>query len=55
MRWFTAIRQPAHDLGTIAVSMTIERVEGIATGSSRKVILPGELMIRESARKPEGK
>ena len=49
----TAIRQPAHDLGTIAVSMTIERIEGIASGSSRKVILPGELMIRESTRKPE--
>ncbi len=44
----TTIRQPTYELGNIAVSMLIERIQGQATGVARKVILPGELICRES-------
>lgn len=44
----TTIRQPTYELGAIAVNMTIERIKGTASGVPRKVMLPGELAIRES-------
>jgi LacI family transcriptional regulator len=51
----TTIHQPTYELGATAVSMVVERIQGKAAGLSRKVILPGELVIRESTRKHEKK
>lgn len=47
----TTIHQPTNELGTIAVNMLIERIQGQTSGIARKIILPGELVIRESTRK----
>ncbi len=49
----TTIRQPTYELGATAVSMVVERIQGKAPGLSRKVILPGELVIRESTGRGE--
>jgi LacI family transcriptional regulator len=44
----TTIRQPIHEMGEIAVSLLMERIQGRFTGLPRKVVLPGELVVRES-------
>jgi len=44
----TTIRQPTYEIGSIAVNLIIERINGTATSLPRKVILPGELIVRES-------
>ncbi len=46
----TTIRQPTLDLGAMAAKLLIERIQGNYTGVHRKVILPGELIIRNSTR-----
>ena len=47
----TTVRQPIFDLGAIATKMVIERIQGTVTGVPRKVILPGELIVRQSTSK----
>jgi LacI family transcriptional regulator len=45
----TTIRQPTYVMGTIAVDLVMERIQGkIAGGMARKIVLPGELVVRES-------
>jgi LacI family transcriptional regulator len=48
----TAIHQPIYDLGSIAVQMVIERIQGKAPQLPRKVVICGELVIRGSTVKP---
>lgn len=47
----TTIRQPTYDVGAIAVRLVIERIQGIAPEIRQKIVLPGELVIRESTMK----
>jgi LacI family transcriptional regulator len=44
----TTICQPTYEMGKIAVTLAMERIQGKITGMARKIILPGELVIRES-------
>jgi LacI family transcriptional regulator len=50
----TTVRQPTFELGAVATRMILERIEGRTTGVPRKVILPGELVVRHSTRQPLG-
>jgi LacI family transcriptional regulator len=43
----TTVRQPAEDLGATAVSTLVEVTRG-ADGASREIVLPTELVVRES-------
>ena len=45
----TSVRQPTAELGAHAVRLIIERLAGAEGTLPRKIILPGELMIRETA------
>jgi LacI family transcriptional regulator len=47
----TTIRQPTYDMGKISVRMVVERIEGVAAEIRKKIVLPGELMIRASTTK----
>jgi len=44
----TAVRQPVIELGRKAVSLLLERIDGINSGPAKHVILKTELIIRES-------
>lgn len=44
----TTIRQPTYEIGEIAVTLLMERIQGKIQGRARKIILPGELVVRES-------
>jgi LacI family transcriptional regulator len=44
----TTIRQPTFDLGAMAAKLLIQRIQDNDAGVHRKVILPGELIIRNS-------
>lgn len=44
----TSVRQPTAELGAHAVRLIIERLTGTEGAMPRKIILPGELMIRET-------
>jgi len=50
----TTIRQPTYEMGAIAVSLITERIQGKVTGFPRKVVLPGELIVRDSTAKKTG-
>jgi len=44
----TAVRQPAHDLGAEAARLLFERLKGGGDARPRSVVLPTELVLRES-------
>jgi len=44
----TMVRQPAIALGMNAATLLIDRIEGRETGAPRTIVLPVELMIRDS-------
>lgn len=46
--FLTVAAQPAYDMGYMGMQMLIERIEGTAPPSTRKVVLPSELIIRKS-------
>ena len=48
----TTVRQPTFDLGATAARMVIERIKGIHNGIHRKVVLPGQLIVRNSTGPP---
>ena len=47
----TTIAQPVHAIGEQAAHLLIERIDGRAKGKGRKVVLHGELKVRESCRR----
>jgi LacI family transcriptional regulator len=44
----TAVRQPAAELGNVSAGLLLQRINGDATTSSVRVVLPVTLTIRES-------
>lgn len=47
----TTIRQPIHQMGSIAAQTLIDQLENNVTGTTRRIILPTELVIRETTSK----
>jgi len=47
--FLTVVAQPAYNFGFMGAKMLIERIEKIAPPEFRKVVLPSELIIRDSA------
>jgi LacI family transcriptional regulator len=54
--FLTVIPQPAESFGTIAAHLLLERILGHATAHGRRVVLPSEMIVREScgARRARG-
>ena len=48
----TTIRQPVNRMVEAAVGALLERIEGAA--EARRILIPGPLRIRGSAKKPRG-
>ncbi|WP_282940958.1 LacI family DNA-binding transcriptional regulator [Paenibacillus sp. RC67] len=46
--FLTVAAQPAYDMGYMGMQMLIERIEGTAPSSNRKVVLPSQLIVRKS-------
>lgn len=44
----TVAKQPAYDMGFIGMQLLIERIQGGAPASPRKIVLPAELVVRSS-------
>lgn len=44
----TVAAQPAYDMGYIGMQLLIERIEGLAPASPRRIVLPSELIVRKS-------
>jgi ABC-type glycerol-3-phosphate transport system permease component len=49
----TTVRQPAGAMVEVTVDTLLSRIED-GDGAPRRIVLPGELIVRESARLPEG-
>ncbi len=47
--FLTAIAQPAETFGTLAMQLLIDRISGRLEEAGRRVVLPGELVVRASA------
>jgi DNA-binding LacI/PurR family transcriptional regulator len=47
----TSVNQPGYDLGATAARLVLERISG-KTGRARRIVLPAELKIRDSAVAP---
>ncbi|WP_438448459.1 LacI family DNA-binding transcriptional regulator [Gorillibacterium sp. sgz5001074] len=50
--FLTIAKQPAYDMGYLGTQLLIERIQGTAPPSSRRIVLPAELIIRQSTAKP---
>ena len=48
--FLTVISQPAYRFGYIGMDMLIKRIEGIDESSPQKIVLPSELLIRQSTK-----
>ncbi|MGG1514165.1 LacI family DNA-binding transcriptional regulator [Paenibacillus oryzisoli] len=46
--FLTVAKQPAYDMGYLGMQLLIERIQGTAPASHRKIILPAEIVIRRS-------
>lgn len=53
--FLTVAAQPAYNFGSIGTQLLIERIEGTAPPEYRKVVLPPELIIRQSSLSSIGK
>jgi LacI family transcriptional regulator len=49
--FLTVAAQPAYDMGFIGMQLLIERIEGSAPATNRKIVLPSELIVRKSTSK----
>ncbi|WP_028547461.1 LacI family DNA-binding transcriptional regulator [Paenibacillus sp. UNC451MF] len=49
--FLTVAAQPAYDMGYIGMQMLIERIEGTAPATNRKVVLPSQLIVRKSTQR----
>jgi LacI family transcriptional regulator len=46
--FLTVMAQPATSYGTLATELLLQRIQGTAPGEPQSIILPGELIVRES-------
>lgn len=46
--FLTLAKQPAYDMGFLGMQLLIERIQGEAPSSPRKIVLPAEMIIRQS-------
>jgi LacI family transcriptional regulator len=46
--FLTVAKQPAYDMGFLGMQLLIERIQDEAPASSRKILLPAEIIIRQS-------
>lgn len=49
--FLTVARQPAYQFGSLGMELLISRIQGVAGSERRNIILPSELVIRQSAAK----
>ncbi|WP_100407711.1 LacI family DNA-binding transcriptional regulator [Bacillus solitudinis] len=47
--FFTVAAQPAYDFGYLGVQMLVDKIEGNSSQNNRKIVLPPEIVIRESS------
>ncbi len=52
--FLTVIRQPAYDLGQRATSLLLDRLSGAELGDPQEILLPTQLIIRQSSAAPGG-
>jgi len=48
--FLTVAQQPAYEFGSLGMQLLIERIGGAAGAAPRKIVLPSELVVRQSAR-----
>jgi LacI family transcriptional regulator len=46
----TTVAQPVHEIGQQSAKLLLDRMDGTHTGGPRRVVLNGQLMVRESCR-----
>ncbi len=51
--FLTVAKQPAYDMGFLGMQLLIERIQSGAPASTRKIVLPSELIVRSSTGKPQ--
>ncbi|TLS52905.1 LacI family transcriptional regulator [Paenibacillus antri] len=47
--FLTVARQPAYEFGSLGMQLLIERIQGAAGAAPRKIVLPSELVVRQSS------
>ncbi|MFN8450062.1 MAG: LacI family DNA-binding transcriptional regulator [Anaerolineae bacterium] len=50
--FLTVVRQPAYDLGRRATQLMLDRLSGAATGAPQEILLPTQLIVRQSSAAP---
>ncbi|GAA3405650.1 LacI family DNA-binding transcriptional regulator [Paenibacillus hodogayensis] len=50
--FFTVVSQPAYQFGAMGIQLLIERIKGTTTPEWKKLILPSELIVRNSSAPP---
>lgn len=53
--FFTVVAQPAYEMGKKAMGLLIDRVEERATADYHEIVMPTQLLVRESSGHPLGK
>ncbi|MBY6278037.1 substrate-binding domain-containing protein, partial [Symbiobacterium thermophilum] len=49
----TTVRQPAREMGRLAMTMLLERIRGEFSGPGRRYVYPPELIVRGTTRRRE--